>query len=131
MFVGTGGYMYSPYTSLNDPPAQSTLGAAIVWVEGAALGSAATVVAVIAVAAIGLFMLAGRLELRRGVTVVLGCFILFGAGGIAAGLTGLASTEWRPTTIAQPASQARQLQPATPLPSVYDPYAGASVPERR
>lgn len=119
------------HASLVDPPAESALVAGVEWLEATALGNAATSVAVIAVAAIGLLMLAGRLELRRGLTVVAGCFILFGAGGIAAGLTGLASNERRSMTIAEPASQPSQSRPATPLPSVYDPYAGASVPQRR
>jgi type IV secretion system protein VirB2 len=44
------------------------------------------VAAVIAVAAVGFMMLTGRINWRYGVTVVLGCFILFGAASIVAGI---------------------------------------------
>jgi type IV secretory pathway VirB2 component (pilin) len=125
--------MYSPYASLDDPPAQSPLGAAIAWLEGAALGSTATIVAVIAVAAIGLLMLSGRLELRRGVTVALGCFILFGATSIGAALTGLTDTDAAPGAApAPPPPPLPQARAAADQPrAAYDPYAGASVPVRR
>jgi type IV secretory pathway VirB2 component (pilin) len=49
-------------------------------------GTVAAAVGVIAIAAIGLMMLAGRIDLWRGVRTVLGLFILFGASTIAAGL---------------------------------------------
>jgi len=41
---------------------------------------------VIAVAAVGLMMLTGRINWRYGATVILGCFILFGAASIVAGI---------------------------------------------
>ena len=56
------------------------------WLQGTLLGTVATVAAVIAVAAVGFMMLTGRLDWRRGLTVVVGCFIIFGAGAIVAGL---------------------------------------------
>ncbi len=37
----------------------------------------------IALAGIGFVMLAGRVDLRRGATVILGCFILFAAPSMA------------------------------------------------
>jgi type IV secretion system protein VirB2 len=46
----------------------------------------ATAVAVIAVAMVGFMMLTGRMNWRMGGTVVLGCFILFGATTIVAGI---------------------------------------------
>ncbi|AJA08922.1 Putative membrane protein [Sphingopyxis fribergensis] len=125
--------MYSPTLSLTDPPAQSPIIDGVAWVQGAALGSAATIVAVIAVAMIGMLMLSGRLELRRGIAVVLGCFILFGAGGIAAAITGLARAGSPPQVLA--AQETDRLSPrlgtSGPPPAAYDPYAGASVPSRR
>ncbi|MGR4893631.1 TrbC/VirB2 family protein [Sphingopyxis sp. LARHCG72] len=125
--------MYSPDLSLTDPPARSALVDGIIWVQGAALGSVATALAVIAVAAIGLLMLSGRLEVRRGITVVLGCFILFGSAGIAAALTGLAGADTRPSLVAtqDPGPLSSTVRPATPPSRVYDPYAGASVPSAR
>jgi type IV secretion system protein VirB2 len=36
-------------------------------------------------------MLTGRMNWRHGVTVILGCFVLFGAGAIVAGIQSAAS----------------------------------------
>ena len=44
----------------------------------------------IAVGAVGLMMLTGRIDWRRGLTVVLGAFILFGAVAIVAGVRSIA-----------------------------------------
>jgi type IV secretory pathway VirB2 component (pilin) len=46
---------------------------------GHLLGNVATAVAVMAVAAVGFMMLTGRMNWRFGATVIIGCFILFGA----------------------------------------------------
>lgn len=125
--------MHSPTLSLTDPPADSAIANGIGWIQDAALGTVATTVAVIAVAAIGLLMLSGRLELRRGITVVLGCFILFGAASLAGALTSStgANTQPRPLAAPDPGPLSSQLLTPTPPPSVYDPYAGASVPAAR
>lgn len=45
-----------------------------------------TVVAIIAVASVGFLMLTGRMSWRYGATVILGCFILFGAASIVGGI---------------------------------------------
>jgi type IV secretory pathway VirB2 component (pilin) len=45
---------------------------------------------VIAVAVVGFMMLTGRIEWRRGLTVVIGCFIIFGAVAIVSGIRSLA-----------------------------------------
>lgn len=68
----------------------SPITAAIVWLQGALLGSATTMVAIIAIALFGVLMLSGRIDWRRGVRIVIGCFILFSAPMIAAGLLGAA-----------------------------------------
>jgi len=60
--------------------------AALGWLQGTLLGNVATTVAVMAVAAVGFMMLTGRLSWRFGATVILGCFILFGASAIVAGI---------------------------------------------
>ena len=72
--------------SLQDPAGSGPLTAAMHWLEGTLLGTVATVVAVIAVASVGFMMLTGRLNWRFGATVILGCFILFGAASIVAGI---------------------------------------------
>lgn len=107
------------------------LALAVGWLQQALLGSLATAIAVIAVASVGFLALSGRVDLRRGVTVILGCFILFGAPGIVAGLqTAIASgadgTTRRATPPPPPAFQPPPRQPTEARP--YDPYAGAAVP---
>lgn len=70
----------------SDPAGSSVVVSAITWLQGTLLGTIATVVAVIAVATVGFMMLTGRINWRYGATVVLGCFILFGASSIVAGI---------------------------------------------
>ena len=48
-------------------------------------------VAVIAVAMVGFMMLTGRLNWRFGATVIIGCFILFGAAAIVSGIQSTAA----------------------------------------
>jgi type IV secretion system protein VirB2 len=69
-----------------DPAGSGVLTEAVRWIQGTLLGTIATVVAVIAVAVVGFQMLTGRINWRYGATVILGCFILFGAASIVAGL---------------------------------------------
>jgi type IV secretion system protein VirB2 len=72
--------------SLADPQGSGVIVSAVRWLQGTLLGTIATVVAVIAVASVGLLMLTGRINWRYGATVILGCFILFGAASIVAGI---------------------------------------------
>jgi type IV secretion system protein VirB2 len=69
-----------------DPQGSGVLVSAVSWLQGTLLGTVATVIAVIAVAAVGLLMLTGRINWRYGAVVILGCFILFGAASIVAGV---------------------------------------------
>ena len=71
---------------LADPQGSGPIVGAVRWLQGTLLGTVATVVAVIAVASVGLLMLTGRINWRYGATVILGCFILFGAASIVAGI---------------------------------------------
>ncbi|MBI1360125.1 MAG: type VI secretion protein [Alphaproteobacteria bacterium] len=68
------------------PSGSGPILAAVNWVEGTLLGNVATAVAVIAVAIVGFMMLTGRMNWKHGITVILGCFILFGATVIVAGI---------------------------------------------
>jgi type IV secretion system protein VirB2 len=77
--------------SLADPQGSGAIVSAVRWLEGTLLGTVATVVAVIAVASVGFLMLTGRINWRYGATVILGCFILFGAASIVAGIQSTAS----------------------------------------
>ena len=72
------------------PQGSGPIVAAVNWVQGTLLGNVATAVAVIAVAVVGFMMLTGRMNWKHGVTVILGCFILFGATVIVAGIQGAA-----------------------------------------
>jgi type IV secretory pathway VirB2 component (pilin) len=117
-------------TSLIDPPTSSVVLAAAEWTQGTLLGTLATIIAVIAVAAIGLLMLSGRVDARRGITVMIGCFVLFGAPVIAKGLRGIIGG----SETVYATSEARMMNPLVipppspqPKPSAVDPYAGAAI----
>lgn len=69
-----------------DPAGSGVILNAVSWLQGTLLGNVATALAVIAVGATGLMMLTGRIDWRRGAVVILGCFILFGAASIVAGI---------------------------------------------
>ena len=75
-----------------DPAGSGVFVSAVNWLQGTLLGTVATVVAVIAVASVGFMMLTGRINWRHGAVVILGCFILFGAGSIVAGIQSAATT---------------------------------------
>lgn len=109
---------------LSDPGSPSRLAAATGWLVDASVGSVAGVVAVIAVAGIGMLLLTGRLAVRRGAFVILGCFLVFGARAVATGLTGGAGSR---------SGESRSVPDPSPLPTTaaspkpYDPYGGASL----
>ena len=73
-----------------DPAGSGPINNALAWMQNTLLGSVATAVAVMAVAAVGFMMLTGRMNWRFGATVILGCFIIFGAASIVAGIQGAA-----------------------------------------
>jgi len=73
-------------TSYPDPAGSGVFVSAVSWLQGTLLGTVATVAAVIAVACVGFMMLTGRINWRYGATVILGCFVLFGAASIVAGI---------------------------------------------
>jgi type IV secretory pathway VirB2 component (pilin) len=112
------------------------IAAALQWIEGTLLGSLVTAIAIIAIASVGFLLLQGRIEVCRGSQVIFGCFILFGASSIAAGIIGavrasepteFAASEPSSSPLAQTAPVA-----STPYPAAsYDPYAGAALPRRR
>ncbi|HEX8625053.1 MAG TPA: TrbC/VirB2 family protein [Allosphingosinicella sp.] len=129
-----------PYSSplLGDPGGSGAVVAAVQWLQNTLLGTVATTVAVICVATVGLMMLSGRIDLRRGATVVVGCFVLFGASSIAAGIRSVASGDSlaaepvyyvEPWTAPTPPATA--VQPVrVPPERAADPFAGAAVPNR-
>jgi type IV secretion system protein VirB2 len=76
----------APAGAAANPQGSGPIVAALMWLQGTLLGNVATAVAVIAVAMVGFMMLTGRMNWRFGATVIIGCFILFGAGTIVAGI---------------------------------------------
>ena len=119
------------YGAIGDPAGSSVLVAAASWLQATLLGTVATTIAVIAVASIGFMMLSGRVNVRHGLTVIGGAFILFGATSIVAGLQSLSPAQEFAAApyIAPPIAAAPPAVPPPPPPAGgYDPYAGASVP---
>ena len=102
------------------------LGDAVDWMTGTLLGTVATSACVIAIAFVGFQMLGGRLPVRRGLQVIVGCFLLLGAPLVAASLSGAwqrnAAPPVPPPATEQPDNPRGDLPPAD-----YDPYAGASL----
>ena len=76
----------APAAAATDPQGSGPIVAALSWLQGTLLGNVATAVAVIAVARVGFTMLPSPMNWRFGATVIIGCFILFGAGTIVAGI---------------------------------------------
>ena len=74
-----------------DPQGSGPIVAALAWLQGTLMGNVATAIAVMAVAAVGLMMLTGRLNWRMGATVIVGCFVLFGASAIVSGIQSAAA----------------------------------------
>ncbi len=74
-----------------NPQGSGPIVAALSWLQGTLLGNVATAVAVMAVAAVGFMMLTGRMNWRFGATVIIGTFILFGAGAIVTGIQSAAA----------------------------------------
>jgi type IV secretion system protein VirB2 len=84
--------LLSPTTAFaQDPAGSGPIVSALAWMQNTLLGSVATAVAVMAVAAVGFMMLTGRMNWRFGATVIIGCFILFGAASIVGGIQSAAA----------------------------------------
>ena len=96
------------------------------WLTGLLGGSIAISLCVIAVGFIGLAMLAGQMPIRRGIQVVLGCFLLLGATTLVSGFVGLAQDAGGiEPQIATPA--VIEPEHVDLPPAHYNPYARASV----
>lgn len=99
---------------------------ATMWFDTVLAGPLVLAICSIAIAVLGLAMLSGRFETRRGAAIILGCFLILGASTIANGLVGRSTA----STAAAEASIAITPQPQLPRRNdrkVDDPYAGASL----
>ena len=115
--------------SLIARPSRGALEASIGWIDNVLIGQIAVGLCVIAVAFIGFLMLTGRLPVRDGARVALGCFILLGAPVIAKSFLGFAGT-FGGADAPPPITQAPSARAELPR-AQYDPYAGASLPAGR
>ena len=111
--------------SLFEPAGHSVVEASVGLVSGTLFGGVVITLCVLAVAFIGLLMLSGRVPVRTGFGVVLGCVVLLGAPVIAAGLmeqsTGGESVVAEAPEYSGPDPR-RDLERKEP-----DPYGGASL----
>jgi type IV secretory pathway VirB2 component (pilin) len=112
--------------SLFDARSDAVLDPVAGMVTATLAGDFAISLCVIAVAIIGLMLMSGRLAVREGLRVVIGCFVLLGAPLLENGIniileeTVPVSGSFEPSTTSQPSQ--------LPLPAAdYDPYAGASL----
>lgn len=115
--------------SLANPTGSSPILAGVRWIQDTMLGEVASIVAIVAVAGVGAAMLTGRIELRRGLTVVLGCFLLFGASLVADGIRRALDMGVGDGSNPIVATITASAPPAVPVSHKPpdDPYAGASV----
>lgn len=116
-------------TSFSNMPPYSTEGrkieAGAEWLAEMASGSLAIGLCVLAVALVGLLMLSGRLPVREGLRVALGCSLLLGAPVVASAFVLLG--EKRGDYSAAGATFLPVDVRASLPSSNHDPYAGASL----
>lgn len=84
--LGGGALSSYPAQAASTPAGASPILGAVTWMQDTLLGEVASGVAVIAIAIVGFMMLSGRLNWRYGATVIVGCFVLFGAATIVGGI---------------------------------------------
>jgi type IV secretory pathway VirB2 component (pilin) len=112
----------APFASADSQPVEG----AAEWMVALFTGSLAIGLSVLAMAVIGLMMLSGRLPLRAGLQVVLGCFVLLGAPVIASAF--VAAGQGVAQEVGEPVARRQLSDPLQDLPpSAFDPYAGASL----
>ncbi|MDP2129898.1 MAG: TrbC/VirB2 family protein [Erythrobacter sp.] len=103
------------------------------WMMGIFAGPFTVMLMTIAVACFGISMLAGHLSARRGLLLVLGCFIFTGSAQIAGSLMGSISRRDAvpalpridPIEIAELPPLGPEPAPLAPNGNPFDPYAGA------
>jgi type IV secretory pathway VirB2 component (pilin) len=111
---------------LGTPMSPGALVTAANWLQQVVAGNAALALGVIAIAVLGLAMFNGQVSVRRGLTVVMGCFLLFGAPSVGRVLSGFASGSRAQIGTPSPDTDARPASLPAPPPT-RDPYAGAGL----
>ena len=112
--------------SLLDSQGGKPIDNAMAWITQALFGQMAISLCVIAIAFLGILMLGGRLPVRQGARVILGCFVLLGAPVIASGLMASTSGNDEVLKTLGPAELDPRAREDLP-PATFDPYAGASL----
>ncbi len=98
------------------------------WIEGVVLGELTVGVCVLALALMGALMLTGRLPLREGARIVVGCFVMVGAPVIASAFVVVGGNAISIEPPPPPSDNGSKATSRPPLrPADYDPYAGASL----
>lgn len=111
-------------TSANQRPIEGSVD----WIADTLFGQAAVTICIIAVAFVGFSMLTGRLSVRTGARVILGCFVLLAAPVIATGVMGTWQGADQPA--APPVQAYEDLGARERLePSTYTPFVQPSPPE--
>jgi type IV secretory pathway VirB2 component (pilin) len=118
--------------SLSDPPPASAIGSAVGWISDLLFGPLATTIAVIATACVGFAMLSGRANIRRGMSVVFGCFLMFGARDVALALRTVTSADTVASSGSVPSAPVYiSAPPVANSANAYDPYASARLAQPR
>lgn len=111
-----------------EPPPAGTLVNAINWVTEFLVGPLATSIAVITIIWIGFSMLKGHIDWRRGLSVLMGCFVIFSAQAMADGLhVSAIKIVPQPVIIDTPLTPPPIAPPSTNQTNAFDPYAGAKM----
>jgi len=109
---------------------QQPIANSVTLIADTLLGEVAITLCVLAVAFVGFSMLTGRIAIRRGGQVILGCFLLLGAPVIAASILGVMtpgqhSAHTPANTVVYEAQPRDELEPAN-----NNPYTNASLRRR-
>lgn len=102
----------------------SVLVSAVYWLLNLFINQLSQLLCTIAIAFVGFSMLSGRMNIKRGLSIIFGCFIIFSAREIADGLRMTATDGAAPsvTGIAPiPESPKTQQQPNNV--NAFDPYS--------
>jgi len=104
-----------------------SIGDAAAYVAEVLTGGLAMGLATLALAGVGFAMLTGRLELRRGAAVIVGCFLIIGAPVVARGILGFGAAAAQSAKLEMSAPVAPKPLEARKVQQSADPYAGASL----
>lgn len=108
---------------------QSSYVAVVNWFVELATGRLAIITATIAVAAVGIMMMDGRLDWQRATRVLLGCFVLFGASTIASAFLGFGEASYASSSHVSASAGAPIIPSADDDPWAHAALSPAASPE--